>query len=554
MADTFAPFFRQQVTSDEATQWLRTLEAADNNMMVDLGFFGILQGAVASQYLTGDLTINVSGAASGYDQLGRRVAWPSTVRLNCAVDYNDADTAVVGAANSRYLSVVARFLRVESDPRTDGNGQPVNYSLQESYELLVFAGSEGTSPTPPALPTNGFLVCDILIAYGQTQILDGDIDTSRRQEVLVTPALASSYADHVAGLDDRHTAAMIDASALNAWADGVTNPSGTVQAKLAAIVDRLRSTVGTGDGAGAKKIGAKTVSGYTYYNLGTTTVEEQLGELLAAINDAYGDFGNASGVAVTSPGSWLDGDSALASPANVQAQFAKIVTDLVSTTASHSGAARIGATATTHLTGSTIQSMLSAAESNVPWKDTVNTFTAEQTFQNLKVTGVVPKVNIPSTTASRWFLDAFFSSGTGLWLDGGTHIESATTGGGYCYIPIDHVPNGVTITQIDVSFEGAAGHGALPASMPKIRLVSITGTTGAFTNESTQADDASASTGAFESAHLLTKSGLSVVVDKTSKRYMIQVASESGANALVGARVWAARVTFNTTYFDYAAG
>lgn len=528
MADTFAPFFRQQVTSDEATQWLRTLELADNNMMIDLGFFGILQAAVVTQYLTGDLTVNVSGPAAGYDQIGRRVGWASTIRLNCAVDYNAASTAVVGASNSRYLSIVARFKRLESDPRTDGNGQPVNYSLQESYELLVFAGSEGLSPSPPALPTNGFLLCDILLTFGQTQILNGDIDTSRRQEVLVTPALASDYADHVTGLSDRHTAAMVDGSALNAWADGVTNPSGTVQAQLAAIVDRLRSTVGTGDGAGAKKVGAKTVSGQPYYNLATTTVEGQLGELLAAINDAYGDFGNASGIAVTSPGTWLDGNSALASPANVQAQFAKIVTDLTNVTAGQSGAAKLGATATTHLTGSTIQSMLNDAESKVPWKDAVNTFTAAQTFNNITA-GSGSRYKLSSRARTVICLSAPIADAADWARAGDAGRVEMASGAKVFYFPIDP-PHNSTLNRIKVFIDPQVAHGAAePGTGPKIRLFKRD-TLGVSAGVFAEVTDGLKST-SYDTAHYIDSGSFSEVVDRNSYRYFVQVTSETGTGA-----------------------
>jgi hypothetical protein len=548
MADLFDPYFRQQVTEAEAQAWLENLEAADHNIMVDLGFFGILGGADVSQHSTGDMTVDVDGPGVGYDQLGQRVYWPTTERIDCSEDHNASSTEVVGVGNSRWISLVGRFLRVASDPRTDGNGLPVNYSQAEGFEILVFAGSEALSPTKPSLPTDGFLICDILLVYGQTQILDADINTDRRQEVLVTPALAGTYADHVAGIGDRHTAAMIDSSALNAWADTSTNPSGTVQAQLAGIVNALRATT---EPAGAKKIGAKTVSG-SPYSLATTTVSQQLGELLTQLNAAYAAFGAASGISASARGTWLDLEAN--GSTTVQGALAKIITDLTNATVNHTAADRLSATATTHLTGSTIQSMLTAAESNVPWKDAASVITGAWSFSDITVTGATPKVKCPSTAASRWFLGSFFSSPVGDWVDGGTSIKNAATGGGVCYIPIDHVPNGVTITQIDVAFEGAAGHGSLPGTMPKIRLVSVTGTTGAFTNESTQGVDGSGSTGAYESVHLLTKSGLSIVVDKAAKRYMIQVASEVTPNDVANALIHSARVTFNSTFFDFAAG
>jgi hypothetical protein len=118
---------------------------------------------------------------------------------------------------------------------------------------------------------------------------------------------------------------------------------------------------------------------------------------------------------------------------------------------------------------------------------------------------------------------------------------------GLLYIPL-RVPHGATLTAVDVYIQGASGHAGLPSGMPLINLHTVA----IDDNEVSLGDifDSSASTAAFQAVHAITLSGLSHVVDRVNQRLVILLNSESGTNALVGARYIGSRVTYTTTAYD----
>lgn len=523
--DRFDFYFRQQVSESEVDDAFEAAEQADRNMMVDLGFVGMLipDSPGVLQHSSGDLTVDVTGPASGYDQQGKRIAWPTTIRLSCEEDHNGAATEVVGAANSRYLSIVARFLRVDSDSRTDGNGMPVSYSQAEGYELLVFAGSEALSPTRPSLPTDGLLLADILLVFGQTQILTADILVDRRMEVLVTPALAADYVDHVSGAGDRHTAAQIDASILATWADGTTNPAATVQVMLAKFITDLKATTNP---AGAKKIGAVAQSG-AQYSLAGGTLESQLTTLLAAANANYAAFGNASGVNASGRSAWLDGETNPS--ATVQAALAKIITDLTNPTADHTGSARISGESLTHFAGSTIQAMLEAAEAAVPWKNTANTFTAAQIFDNITASGVT-RYKLAARARTTLDLPAPIGDDADWSRASDAGRVRIASGAKVLYFPI-YPPHNSVINRIKVFIDPIDGHGgAEPGTGPKIRLFSRdqSGVSAGIFAEVTDGLKSSS----YDAEHYIDSGAFTHTVDRNTKRYFVQVTSETGSGAV----------------------
>lgn len=118
--------------------------------------------------------------------------------------------------------------------------------------------------------------------------------------------------------------------------------------------------------------------------------------------------------------------------------------------------------------------------------------------------------------------------------------------------PLD-VPHGATINSVSVKVIGAGGHGALPATMPCVKfrkwnISTASGTVSSGTN------DGSASVGAFEAAHTITRSGIAEVVNNSTTRYGVQFESEGGANAVAGLLVVGVTVNFTTgTAFDRGA-
>lgn len=187
MADRTQAYFRQLVDSVFFTSGHDGLEDADRNFAVDIGAIGIISGLVATQHApTPDLTIDLTGPGTAYDQAGRRMFVPTaTSGLDCSQDEDGNPTAVTTPGNERWCSVQLRFDRTLASPEVDGNGVTVYTDQDESFELAVVRAGEfaiGTN-TKPALPADGRLICDFRLINGQTQIFTvGDIYTDRRQD------------------------------------------------------------------------------------------------------------------------------------------------------------------------------------------------------------------------------------------------------------------------------------------------------------------------------------------------------------------------------------
>lgn len=95
-------------------------------------------------------------------------------------------------------------------------------------------------------------------------------------------------------------------------------------------------------------------------------------------------------------------------------------------------------------------------------------------------------------------------------------------------------PVGATLKTVTLYIDGdgttaGAGHGALPANMPIVRLASYVNSTGTESTIASQADTA-ANVGAYETYHAITLSGLSTVV-ASGTSYSVVLVGETGANA-----------------------
>lgn len=188
MADRRNYFFGQQVQEGELDAGFDGLERAIWNLAADLGLVGVSSGGVVTQHApTPDLTVDVTSVRA-YDQQGRRIEFPSTQTPNLATDSNSVSTAVVNGGNSKIVSLFVRFKRDQSDPRTDDNAVPLNFVQDEGFEFVIVQGAEAVTPTPPALLSDGILLADITRTFGQTQILNANISTSRRQDMFVGSA------------------------------------------------------------------------------------------------------------------------------------------------------------------------------------------------------------------------------------------------------------------------------------------------------------------------------------------------------------------------------
>lgn len=100
------------------------------------------------------------------------------------------------------------------------------------------------------------------------------------------------------------------------------------------------------------------------------------------------------------------------------------------------------------------------------------------------------------------------------------------------------VPKNAVIKSVTAHVIGAAGHAALPGTMPTLTLYrKDTGTQGNATNIGSQAD-ASGSTGAYQVVHSITIGGLSeVVAHDSGNRNYLTFEGEAGSNSAVNLRL-----------------
>lgn len=105
-------------------------------------------------------------------------------------------------------------------------------------------------------------------------------------------------------------------------------------------------------------------------------------------------------------------------------------------------------------------------------------------------------------------------------------------------VPLD-VPHGAELNTVTVGYRAATGHaafpGGAPATMPyvDVRFYDTTGGEDSILDQL----DTSSSAAAFESDHTITVTGMTHTVDRTSRRYHVEITSEVGSGSIVGARL-----------------
>jgi hypothetical protein len=358
LADRTDFYFRQRVTEAELDLAFELLERADRNLAADLGVRGIVSGATPAPHEpVADLTIDLTAPARAYDRLGQRIFFGTGPRVDCSTDHAGLPTEVPRAGEERWLGVFLRFDRALSDPRTDGNSREVYFRRDESFEIVVRQGPAATAGRAPRieLQPDELLVCEVLRRHGQTQILAGDIDTSRREVFVLatgdaigvltaawhTLAPAAPTVQGALDAADLELTRHFDGSARRHRADHIDLPprhfvaSMTVQGAIHELLDRL---VSISDGsAGASRIGADAVPGRPHA-LPPGTVDAQLSQTLDWLNAHVGALTgahHASAIGAT-PHRYIAG-------ASVQAQLEELVADLDVRVAGAAGASRIGA-------------------------------------------------------------------------------------------------------------------------------------------------------------------------------------------------------------------
>lgn len=297
MANRLNYYFRQKVTESELDEGFDLLEQADRAFATDLALIGVVTGmAVAQRGAGANLTVDVA-AGSCYDKDGERIQFSTTQNVDVSVDENAVTTAVTSSGNSKIISVFAKFTRVLTDPRTDGNNVTVFFNVAEGFEFVVRQSAEATSPTAPSLDPDFILLADITRAFGATTIVTGNISTARREDMFVRSGATYSMrtgrigsalqgiidnlntehvalAAHISNATAAHAASAISYAGSPNWADGSAITSTNVEAALDEVVSDLITT--TVSASGAEKIGAPVRTASFLFGLASGTIGSQL--------------------------------------------------------------------------------------------------------------------------------------------------------------------------------------------------------------------------------------------------------------------------------------
>lgn len=167
------------------------------------------------------------------------------------------------------------------------------------------------------------------------------------------------------------------------------------------------------------------------------------------------------------------------------------------------------------------------------------------------VDGRSPGLEIVSRQVKRWMPSYGIPTVSTEWALNGVELKTAVSTAAHMIFTLD-LPHGATLDTLELWLIGAAGHGALPASMPGILAVESDTQSPFGSNIITTQADTSANTGAFQGWHSITASSLAHVIDRTRYTYLLLLTTESGANAAAGLIVRGVFATFTTARIDEA--
>ena len=393
MADRRDYYFRQKVTEAELDSGFDGLEQADFALAVDNDLIGIVAGLGVAEAAIPNLTVDVQGPGTAYSKAGERIAIASTQNQDVSVDDGALSTAVGVPGNEKWVSLFILFDRALSDPRIDGNSVSVFFVRDESFAFSVVQGAEAPLGTAarPALDSGKILLADIHRTFGQTQIVNADIDVTRREDayrltgtvplVAGTPKeaiedLLTALNQHIDGVANQHPADELTYAGSGTWAGGITGlPAGSVENALDQVVVQLAAIVNP---SGGERVGTRALVG-TWAD-GSTFLSSSVWGVLNKIVTDLGSTGinGALKVATAARSAWLGGRT---NPADtVFAALDKIITDLAATTGTDDGAERIGAAAGTNLAAGSVRSQLDELDAEKAGLALANAFAALNTF------------------------------------------------------------------------------------------------------------------------------------------------------------------------------
>jgi hypothetical protein len=115
------------------------------------------------------------------------------------------------------------------------------------------------------------------------------------------------------------------------------------------------------------------------------------------------------------------------------------------------------------------------------------------------------------------------------------------------------VPNGAVLTSVTVRLTGASLHSTAPLTLPRLTVYSLD-TSGNQVSLGALTDTSAAPGGSpagYDVTHSITVSGLSVTIDRTTKRYIASVSPEAGTGAQIGSpQVYTCAATWTQTAYE----
>jgi len=403
-------YFRQLLTEAELDEGFDHSEVAQRALIADQNLIGVFQGGEVSERLTTSLSVDVAGPGLCYDQQGRRVSWASEQAVDCSADEFTNATSVTTPGNAKIVSIFVEFDRLLSDPRTDGNTAQVFFERSESYKFNVVQGAEAVSglEVATALRPDQLLLADITFVFGQSVIVNADIDSlTRRQDVFVITGAPNNsrngtvlptlqaFQDQINDFVNSGSG-LIGYAGGGAWADGTLNGATSVELQLDKIITDLAT------GAGSAKIKADASPAW---NDATSRIAETL---KARTDGIITDLAAASGAAkIGLPVSSAWFDAATRAAEGVQGRVDGIIADLGSV----NGGNKVG---------------LPAAPT---WESTIGGHVRPSEGVQSRADGIIADL-ASETVASNWGGVGLLGMGTSLGLDYGgiTNLGLALTG------------------------------------------------------------------------------------------------------------------------------
>lgn len=542
-------FFKQKVTEGEVDAAFQYAEDADIRGMVDLGFLGAIAGLVVSPHIPLGLSVDVSGGVAR-SPLGERIYVPSTQQLTLSTDWQNVSTAVNLPGNSKIVSIFVKFSRALQNPRTDGNGNNVYYDRLESFRWYVKQGAEAALPVPPALEPDGILLADVSLVNGQVQIVQADIATRRRQDVVVTTgtpltirvgayieafqALTDALNGLVAGGGLQIAGTSVLYAGSGPWVSGQAGiAAGTMEAAIDSLVAVLAAT---GVGASAvHKLGCAPLVGPSSV-IGAGPLFATLMALKSATNIEYagsGAFADGSSLPASSTEAAIDNVVAFlgstVAPGAARSGMKPVGNftattvfgafgELAAATAGNDGTRRLGAEVKGGFATTTARGQLDELDANWGKLARPNTWSGAQTVDNITASGAthykLASRSIVMVQAS-YLVDGITGAATP------SPANLAPSGIKYQSLV---VPDGVTLTSVDVWIDPPTT-GVLPASKPSVILKKRSVITGALANFGA-ASDMTAPASLYESHHSFSVVGLAEVIDRTKYVYYVLVTGE----------------------------